>query len=93
MKYILHSIFDDKTEIFNLPFASITEMDAVRTFSALVNDPQTAVNRFPGDYLLYKVGYYDDHTGGYETFLPLFVTRGSSLINTISSSEDTPCNP
>jgi len=64
MKLNAYSVFDNKALAYNVPFFVSTDGAAVRMFADLANDAQSAISRHPGDYILYRVGSYDDQTGG-----------------------------
>lgn len=67
---ILHaySVYDRKALQYHAPFFASADGSAVRSFQDLANDSTTTVGRHPGDYVLYKVGAYDDASG---TVLPI----------------------
>ncbi|QCQ84590.1 nonstructural protein [Blackfly microvirus SF02] len=56
-------MFDRKALIFHTPFFAVTDGAAVRSFADLVNDPNSTVSRHPTDYVLYRVGVFDDASG------------------------------
>ena len=53
------SIFDTKAECFNNPFFTRTLAEGIRSF----NDAPNVVHR--EDYVLYRVGAFDDSTGAF----------------------------
>lgn len=57
------SILDNKADSFGAPFFFPTTGQAVRAFKDLCNDPNSNVNRHPGDYRLYCIGTFDDAIG------------------------------
>lgn len=63
MKLHAYSIYDRKALVYNAPFFSVSDGSAVRSFSDLANDLQTTVGRHPGDYVLFRVGDFDDQSG------------------------------
>lgn len=71
MKLKAFSIYDRKAMIYNTPYFSNTDATAVRSFTDLVNDRQSAIFNHPGDYVLYLVGDYDDQTGQLVPQVPL----------------------
>lgn len=74
-------IYDRKGTLFHAPFFAVSAGAAVRSFSDLVNDPNTTVGRHPSDYVLYRVGSFDDQSGSLSrTDLPEHVSDASSLI-------------
>lgn len=62
---ILHaySVYDRKALSYYAPFFAVADGAALRSFMDLANDPQTNVGRHPGDYVLYRVGGFDDSSG------------------------------
>lgn len=58
-----YAIYDRKALQYHAPFYASADGQAVRSFSDLVQDPNTMVGRHPGDFVLYRVGAYDDSCG------------------------------
>lgn len=58
-----YSIYDNKSLVYSNPFFAPTDGAAIRIVSDASNDMNTSLGRHPGDYVLYKVGYYDDASG------------------------------
>lgn len=58
-----YSLFDRKGMMFHAPFFSVSDGAAVRSCSDLVQEPNTTVARHPGDYVLYRIGAFDDSKG------------------------------
>ena len=56
----LYTVKDQKAETFYPPFVQQNEQVAIRTFSQLINDPNHPFGKNPEDYVLFKVGEYDD---------------------------------
>lgn len=63
MIYNAYSIFDNKALLFHPPFFQPTDGAATRMLADLVGDQNTSIGRHPGDYVLYRVGTYDDARG------------------------------
>lgn len=60
------SILDTKANIFNTPFLMRSTGEAVRAFSDLCNDPQSAINKHPDDYRLFYCGDFDQDHGTFD---------------------------
>lgn len=62
---ILHaySIYDRKSLHYHSPFFAVADGAALRSFMDLANDTQTTIGRHPIDYVLYRVGGFDDASG------------------------------
>lgn len=63
MKQSVYSIFDLKTVTYSPPFYAVTNGSAVRMVQDVVADLNTALGRHPKDYVLYRLGEWDDQTG------------------------------
>lgn len=59
----LFAIRDAKTEQYGNPFSALTPADALRSFTAGANNPQSMVCQFPEDYALFQLGEYNQKTG------------------------------
>ncbi|WNK12935.1 MAG: nonstructural protein [Microvirus sp.] len=80
MQYQLYSVYDEITNIYNLPYTSINENDAIRTIRMASEDPMSTLHKSPKDYTLYHIGIYDDSTGVYtNNAVPRLVLRISQL--------------
>ena len=73
MRQKMYSIFDSVAEIFNKPFLSHNDRDATRSFIQGIND-QAFQNK--GDYYLYLIGEFNDHTGEITPCIPEKVYSG-----------------
>lgn len=75
-----YSIFDQVTQIFNLPFQAHNHNDAIRMFTNAAKDETTNLSKSPSDYNLYYVAIYDNEKGEYITISPKeLIFKGSSL--------------
>lgn len=59
----LYAVYDFKAECYGAPFLMQKDVLAQRAFGSLVNDPQSKVHQYPGDFKLYRIGTFDDTTG------------------------------
>lgn len=64
------SIYDRKSLQYHPPFFASAPGQAVRNLQDLVNDANTTIGRHPGDYVLFRIGAYDDSNG---SMLPVSV--------------------
>lgn len=60
MMLYAYSIYDRKTLAYFPPYFAPTDAAAVRSFSDLATDPQNNVGRHPLDFVLFRIGVYDD---------------------------------
>lgn len=58
----LYAILDTKVGYYT-PFEEKTDETAKRAFIATARQPETMINKFPEDYALWYMGYYDTQTG------------------------------
>jgi len=63
MKHGLFSVRDQATETYNVTFTAPTNAAAMRQFGDLAQDENTNVHKHPTDFVLYRVGSWDDDTG------------------------------
>lgn len=57
------AIFDRVAGFYAAPFYLASKGEAIRAFSDLAMDPNTAIFRHPGDYALFELGVFDNETG------------------------------
>lgn len=83
MKVPVYSI-RDKFSGFGWPTVDTNDATAKRNFSFAVNNPAPNNMTFaPGDYDLYKIGFFDNDTGVFEKTeggIPEFIVNGASLV-------------
>lgn len=84
----LFSVLDTKSGIFSAPFCSVNENTATRDFGHACNDPTTDLNRYPGDFVLVKLGTYDETSAQIEVLqVHKHLGFASQFINPTESSE------
>lgn len=79
MKLLAFSILDVRVGAYSQPFFTATEAAAVRALLCNSSDPTSAISSFPEDYVLYRVGTFDDSTATFETFLPVNLGSAAAL--------------
>jgi len=67
----MYGIFDRKALCYHLPFFALNDQVAIRTVSDVVAEPNGMLGRHPGDYQLYRVGFFDDRTATVKPELPI----------------------
>lgn len=80
---MLFSVYDVVQNCYMPPFISPTVAGAKRAMSEVSNDPKSLLNKYPDDYVLYQVGFYDKSTGiitGVPTNTPAKVCVLSELV-------------
>lgn len=58
-----YSIYDKKLNKFMPPFFASCDEDAIRQVSSIVNYSNSLICRFPEDYTLYNIGFFDEKEG------------------------------
>jgi len=56
-------VFDAAVESFGRPIFVKARGEAIRAFVDEVRNPESAMNKHPGDYDLYLIGMYDESAG------------------------------
>nr|CAI9750590.1 DNA binding protein [Microvirus sp.] len=80
---LLFSVYDVVQNCYMPPFISPTVAGAKRAMSEVANDTKSLLNKYPDDYVLYQVGYFEKTTGiiaGCPTDTPARVCVLSELI-------------
>ena len=63
MIHKIYTIFDSKALVFGNIFIQKTNGEAIRSFSEVANDPQSAICKYPEDFCLMEIGTFDDTKG------------------------------
>lgn len=72
---------DKQADIYWAPFMYPSVGQAVRAIKDLLTDNQTLPARHPGDFALYQLASFNDHSGAYEVMSPpVFVSECSALL-------------
>jgi len=78
-----YSVFDRKTLSYGQPFFTHQDGAAVRMLSDAVVDPSTLLSKHPADFVLFKIGRYDDQLGQLSPIAPIeHVIDVVSLVST-----------
>lgn len=66
MRNNVYSVYDQKAKVFCQPFCSLNDETALRAFAYSANDTSTEIGRYPSDFDLYNLGFFDDQTGKFD---------------------------
>lgn len=66
MMRIIFSVYDAKAEAFLTPIFVTAEGVATRSFGAACQDPAHDFNKFSEDYVLFKLGLFDESIGAFD---------------------------
>lgn len=86
MKHRIYTIRDAKTETYSQPFMQMTDGQASRTFSDMVNNPEHPIGKHPEDYVLFQIGEFDDNNSVITPVDAISVINGVDLIETSFST-------
>lgn len=70
MKVNVYSILDSKTGIYSHPMFLQSDGAMMRAWVDHVNDPRNAISQHPEDYILFKIGQFDDERASFEQHPP-----------------------
>lgn len=70
MKLLVFSVLDKAVGAYLQPFYSRSAGEALRSFTDAANDEKSQFARHAEDYVLYKLGEFDDNTGFFHTGEP-----------------------
>lgn len=79
MKHNVYTIKDIKAEVFGNPFYSANDQTAKRSLDQASKDPNTTICQYPEDFVLYKLGQWDDETATLSTLdTPFYLATGAT---------------
>lgn len=70
MNLVAMSVHDVKADYFSPPFFARSRNEGIRSFADAAKDPQSRVNQYPDDFVLYQIGSFSDDSA---RFIPLDV--------------------
>lgn len=71
MRLVACSVLDSKAGHFSRPVFSVAVGEALRGFQLECQNPESMLNRFPGDFRLFLVGAFNQVTGELEVQVPV----------------------
>lgn len=81
MKQLAFCVYDEKAEVFGPPFFTSAIGLASRQMSELANDKSTTVGKYPADFKLYHIGYYETQEGKFNNNeVPVFIGAGTDYV-------------
>ena len=84
------SVYDKAVNAFMPPFFARSTGEAIRSFGDLAHDNSTNVCKHPSDFVLYRVGEFNDNSGLFAVVEParlvgaLEVHREDDVVNGVS---------
>lgn len=94
MRHEIFTIYDKVSKSFGPLFTAANPAVAVRQLRDVISDPNSSIARYPDDYCLYSIGYFnntlDEEAGIVDVLLPFttptLIIEASSLMD-IASKE------
>lgn len=83
----VYSIKDIKAECFARPFFMLNDDMAMRAFIHTVTSADEAMSKFPEDYVLYRIGAWDDLDGAIEGCTPVSLMNGTQAFQIVQGKE------
>lgn len=81
-KTTYYAVHDAKAGIYGVPFPQAGDKVAIRGFTEASLNPETELNKYPTDFSIFRVGYYDDETGLFTAEAPPeFLATAQNCIN------------
>lgn len=62
----LYTIFDKVSKVYNKPFSLLNDQVAIRAAQDLMAGGDTDIALHPADFIMFKLGTYDDTTAQYK---------------------------
>lgn len=78
MKVKVYTVFDSKSELYLPPFYRRNKGEALRSWEASCNDPESQFSTYPADFTLFEMGEFDDVSGEF-TLAPAKVSLGCAI--------------
>jgi len=80
-----YSLLDVKTGVYSPAFFLNHDALAMRAVFELGQDKNTTPGKYPDDYVLYKVGVFDDNTGTLGSITPSVMGSVSAILGSFSN--------
>ncbi len=62
MKQNIYSIYDTASGLYSRPFFTLSDAEAIRSFTDICTDAEHPIGKHPEDYTLLRIGIFDDLT-------------------------------
>lgn len=80
MKLVVCSVFDSKAGAFLPPFIASRVEVAQRHFIEALREPSNPMSKFPEDYILFRIGQFDNELGELVNEPHVNLGLGASLV-------------
>lgn len=90
---LIYSVYDSKIKAYGQIFLQMSEGEALRSFTDIVNDPQSIFNKHPEDYTLFEIGTWDYTEGKINCHnTPKSIIKASTVLKPLAQM-NYPVNP
>ena len=80
MRHFLYTIFDTASGRYERPFAGMSDAQAIRSFGDICRDTKHPYGMHPEDYMLYRIGTFDDNTSEVVPEDATVIAKGHELV-------------
>lgn len=88
MIYGVFAVYDTAVKAYMRPVFVRNAGEARRAFSEEINTSNTVLNRYPSDYVLFDLGFWNDDTGEFSSHkAPVRIAVGSELVSKSEKGE------
>ena len=74
------AIYDSCSGVYDRPWFSRSEAEAVRAFEGLACNADHLIGQHPEHFKLYRIGSFDDNTGKFDGIAPVHVANAHELV-------------
>ncbi len=80
----IYSVYDSTAEAYLEPFFAKNDGTARRSFSVAVNEPGHDFGKFPQDFVLFKIGMWDELSGVIDAGVPKSLGLGVQFVTEVN---------
>lgn len=77
----MYAVHDVKAGLYMVPFFSLNDAMAMRSFVAACRTESQDIGKFPLDFSLHRVGVFDEEKGIVEPEGPVFLMSGAEALS------------
>lgn len=78
------SVFDKAVNAFMPPFFARSTGEAMRSFEELANDATTNVSKHPSDFVLFRIGEFNDSSGIFDVAEPTRLVGAYEVVREVA---------
>lgn len=81
MLHLIFAVHDSCSGVYDRPFPSRSENEAVRSFSDIALDAEHPIGKHPEHYSLWRIATYDDNAGKMEGCAPVHIIGAMDCVS------------